>query len=70
MQIELSESDYNFLINLLKINYKIQQIIERMNENPRDFGNIKEMTLTINQIKELEKDKLLYLIKVFESVKK
>jgi len=70
MRIDLSESDYNFLINLLKTNYKIQQIIERMNENPKDFGNIKDMTLTINQIKELDKDKLLYLIKVFESVRK
>ena len=70
MRIDLSENDYTFLINLLKTNYKIQQIIERMNENPKDFGNIKDMTLTINQIKELDKDKLLYLIKVFESVRK
>jgi len=70
MKIELSESDYNFLINLLKINYKVSEIIERINSNPRDLSNLKEMTLTINQIKELDKDRLLYLIKVFESVRK
>jgi hypothetical protein len=70
MKIDLSENDYNFIINLLKINYKVSEIIERMNENPKDFGNIKEMALTINKIKELDKDKLLYLIKVFESVRK
>jgi len=70
MKIELNENDYNFLINLLKINYKIQQIIEKVDNGDKSFNTLKDMALTINEIKKLDKDKLLYLIKIFESVKK
>jgi len=70
MQIELSENDYNTIIDLIKLNYKIGEIIDRLNKNPRDLNTLKEMTLTINEIKKFDKEKLLYLIKVFESVRK
>ena len=70
MQIELSENDYNIIIDLIKLNYKIGEIIDRLNKNPRDLNTLKEMTLTINEIKKFDKEKLLYLIKVFESVRK
>jgi hypothetical protein len=70
MKIELGENDYNTIINLIKLNYKISEIIDRLNENPRDLNTLKEMTLTINEIKKFDKEKLLYLIKVFESVRK
>jgi len=70
MKIELNENEYIFLINLLKINYKVSEIIEKVDNGDKSFNTLKDMALTINEIKKLDKDKLLYLIKIFESVRK